>query len=125
MATTDTKEEEGARSFARFIESVGDGDLHHELSDDLHDLIQACEADAARRESSSEGTITIKLKLKVDHRGVAAIAHDVVTKMPKSKRTPAVMYVTPGGNLTRENPKQQSLPLRDVNKPREVRDAAQ
>jgi len=35
------------------------------------------------------------------------------------------MYVTPGGNLTRENPKQQSLPLRDVNQPRNVRDAAQ
>lgn len=119
------KKEEGARSFAHFIANVADGEFHEELSDELHDLVQECERDASRRESTSTGELTLKLKIKVDHRGVASIVHDLTVKHPKTKRSPATMWVTPGGNLTPENPKQQSLPLRDVNKPRNVRDAAQ
>lgn len=124
MAENQIPPEEGPRSFARFVEAVADGELASELSEELFELVRYLEGEATARQSTSSGLLTLKLKITVDDRGYARVTHDVATKRPKTRRTEALMYVTKGGNLVRENPRQQSLPLRDVSKRPEVRDLA-
>jgi hypothetical protein len=108
------KKEEGARSFARFLEEVCDGMVHTEVSAKLHELVQQLEKEAENR-GKSAGKITLTLSFKLDASGKADIAYDVTTKEPKPERGTGVAWLTPGSNFTFTNPRQQRLPLHDVN----------
>lgn len=115
---------EGPRSFARFTETVADGDLHAELSDELHELIEHLANHALTVSSPGKGEMSIKFKFSVDKSGVVDVAWDVQSKIPKPARSKGVMWLTKGNNLTAQNPRQQKLPLREVPvAPTEVREA--
>lgn len=108
------EKEEGARSFTRFIDQLAYGEVQGELSEDLHDLISTLQKDASMHQSKAKGALTLKLDIEVDDRGVATVKPLITVKKPKSRRSPATMWVTAGGNLTPQNPRQQELPLREV-----------
>lgn len=109
------EKEEGPRSFARFIEQVGDGVAHAELSEELHKLTSFLQDEAVNRSSKARGTLLIKLGFEVMPNGVATIRYDIDAKRPKAQRNEAVAWVTPkGGNLVFENPKQVKLFPREV-----------
>lgn len=121
-------ENEGPRSFARFIEALGEGDVHAELSQELFELGRKLLSQARARMANVKGTLVLKLKFDADPKGVVDIEHSVEVKVPKPRRAAATMWLTKGGNLSPENQRQQVLPgIREVTAPaaapRELEDA--
>lgn len=117
------KTDEGARSFARFVEGLGDGDMLADTSEALHKLSSALQDHALFVNDKAKGTMTIKIKASCDPRGVMGFDYDVEVKTPKRKRAPAQAWVTKGGNVQFENPRQPALPfVREVSIKREERD---
>ena len=115
-----TEKEEGPRAFARFLEQLGDGEAHAELSAELHRLMETLH-DQALATGPTKGALTLKLSFAVDPRGTVDVAYDVAVKEPKRARSKGVFWLTKGNNLTAHNPRQERLPLREVAAP-EVRD---
>lgn len=109
------KPEEGPRAFARFIEQLGDGDVHSELSEELYELGRQLLAQSRARMMDVKGTLTLKLKFKADPHGVVDIEHAIEAKVPKPKRARSTMWLTQGGNLAADNQRQPLLPgIREV-----------
>lgn len=109
------KKEEGARSFSRFIDQLGDGAAHSELSQEVHQLIQKLSHEAKARNTTVRGALTLSLKFASDSLGHVAIVYDVTTKEPKPQRVGDMFFVTKGGNLSKRDERQAELPLvRDV-----------
>lgn len=112
--------EEGPRSFAVVFQTIADGEAHTEASEEMQALLKLLQDEARNTNGSASGSMTIKLGLKVDAKGVATISYSVDVKKPTKKRPGATMWVTKGGNLSPDNPRQQKLPLRDVSSPNEA-----
>lgn len=107
--------EEGPRSFARFIERVGNGVAHSELSTELHELTSTLQDEAVNRSAKAKGSIVLKLDFEVMPNGICHIRHDITKKTPKPTRHEAVAWLTPkGANVVFKDPRQTELPLREV-----------
>lgn len=115
------KQDEGARSFAVLLQAIGEGTFHAECSEQLHELTRRLEAHAYDF-SKAKGTLTLALTVEIDREGVVTIDPDLKLKVPKPARKKGRFWVTPGGNLSPENPKQTTLPLREVPAARAPRD---
>jgi len=105
---------EGPRSFARFIENVGEGDFHQDASDGLFDLGNAIQNLALRTESKVKGKLILTVDMSCDARGVVGVTVDVQVKKPKVKKAAAQAWITKSGNVVFEHPRQTKLPLREV-----------
>lgn len=114
MGTNESPRHEGPRSFARFLEGLGDGDAVNELSEQLFELTGKLQDEALARGDKVAGMLTFKLAISADPRGNVGMVYDVEIKKPKPKRVPAIGWLTKGGNVTFEHPKQIKLPLREV-----------
>jgi hypothetical protein len=102
------------RPFADFLQELDDGAVHAEMSSSLRDLIEAVNT------TGKTGTLTLTIKAKPAGRnafGNLIVTHEVKVKEPDNDRPESVWFVTPDGNLSRDNPAQQRLPLREVRKP--------
>ena len=106
--------EEGPRSFARFLEQVADGQAQLDLSDELYRLCLRLREEALAQTSAVTGELDLKLTIRVEPTGIVAIAYGIKRKEPAPKRPGSIMWLTEGGNLTPQNPRQQTLPLVDV-----------
>jgi len=109
--------DEGSRSFAYIIQHVADGEAHREASAVLQELIKTISDRARLSNSDASGEMTVKFKLTVDPRGVADVVYDVSSKLPRVKKVASTMWVTRGGNLSVDSPRQTRLPLMDVSAP--------
>lgn len=109
---TDT-EPARTRPFADVLRDLSKGQLHDELSTLLQDLIGAVQ------DTGKAGklvlTLTVKPLPKTD--GMVAVADSVTVKSPELDRNETYYFVDDDLNLTREHPRQQALPLRDVSTP--------
>lgn len=105
-----------ARNFAQVLAAIEDGHFHGDLSDKLRDVVGDLENAAMQRGGKAAGTLTLTLKLSLEG-GIMEISGDISTKVPKPKRGRSIFYVTPENNLSRRDPKQPDLPLRDVSVP--------
>ena len=65
-------------------------------------------------ETGKTGKLQICLTLKRSAKGALLITPDVTTKVPEPKLEPTMLWATPEGSLTQDNPKQQKLDLRQV-----------
>lgn len=101
------------RNFSTFVASLEDGSLHSELTDALRDLVATLSDEARDRGGKPKGKISLSIELKLDSGVIEANTEFKVAK-PKSVRSKTIFWATPENNLTRSNPKQQELPLRDV-----------
>lgn len=110
------KVDEGARSFAVLLQNLGEGTFHAEASEVLHELCKKLQ-DHAVDFGKAKGTLTVTLAVEIDREGVVTVDPDVKTKAPKPARKRGRYWLTAGGNLSPENPKQQKLPLREVPAP--------
>lgn len=114
--TGDARDKEGPRSFAHIITQLGGGDVHRDLSDDLHELMRAVQDQVQHIEGSTKirGEMSIKIKLTADAYGVCGLDVDSSIKKPKRRRPTRQAFITAGGNLTTEHPRQTELPLQEV-----------
>lgn len=122
MTTKKTAEEaEGARAFNNAIMLLDNGRVHAELSEKLHGLVCKLRDEAINRDRAIAGELSLTLKIGVDEHGNVEVIPAIKVVEPKAKQARTVLFLTRGGNLSVENPRQQSLPLRDVSAP-ETRD---
>lgn len=122
MGRSDHKEkppEEGEqpRDFSHFFNSLDDGNAAAEASVALQDLVKETAAKAAARMKPLVGTMTVTLAVAIDETGVSRVTYEIKAKPPKHKTQPSTFWVSKGGNLTPNNPRQVELAIRDVSKP--------
>jgi hypothetical protein len=87
------------------------GTLSEDLTKALHELTQKC-ADTGR-----SGKLTLELQLKPGKGGQIEVFDDIRVKLPKEERGSTILFATPEGNLTREDPRQMQIEgLRTVDK---------
>lgn len=105
--------EEGPRAFSRFIEQLGDGQANSDLSRALFDLGAVLRTQALDS-GDCKGELQLTLKFKVDQFGQVITGYTIKTKEPEPARPATMFWLTRGGNFSVENPRQISLPLREV-----------
>lgn len=101
------------RTFSAFLGEVDEGRLQADLTNEMTDLVAAMSNHAAEFGGKPKGKIVITLDLKLDG-GVFEVAGEVKTTKPKTARARSIFWATPENHLSRMNPRQQQLPLRDV-----------
>lgn len=113
-----TPEMQGQRKpFAAFVQEQRNGGLHGELSDALVELVETVQ------ERQKAGTLVLTVKVTPNKDGVTVTVVDKVKlTVPDAERGAAIYFVDADGNLSRSNPNQTSLPLREVERPAEVKD---
>jgi hypothetical protein len=107
---------EGTRDFGAFLRMVNDGSFQHELSSALY-KVNGELAIIAGNEGSAKGQLTITVNLKHDESGTVTVEPVVKVKVPEPRRRKSTFWLTPGGNLSPNNPKQTKLEFRDVSAP--------
>jgi hypothetical protein len=100
------------KAFAVTLQDLRDGRVHAELSQQFGDLV------AKVRETGKGGEITLKIKVKPASRGAdvekVVVSDAISVTLPKPDRGEDFFYLTDGGDLSRNHPKQQSLELHEV-----------
>lgn len=97
------------RPFSAWLTEQRRGSLHSELSEALAELGRAC------LEHQGAGEVTLKIKAKPNKDGVSlTVTDDVKCKIPQPDRGAAIFFADDRGNLTRNDPRQQELGLREV-----------
>jgi hypothetical protein len=113
---------EGPRSAAVLLHEIGDGALLALLSNEIQTVVNACQDYALAEGAPGTGEITLKLAFKAEKNGTCAVRAEVKSKAPRAKLPPAAMWISKGGNLLVENPRQKNLEFRDVNQRADVRE---
>lgn len=108
------------RTFGTFLGDVEDGELHGELTRAIREIVAELHNVAQDQGGAQKATLALGLVFKLD-RGVIEVESTVKTALPKRRRGKSIFYATPDNLLTRRNPRQAELPLRDVNVPSETR----
>jgi len=111
---SDETNDEGPRSFARFIEQVADGEAQITASAELHELGKALKREASAQNAKVKGKLTLSLSFEADPMGAITVGYDVDMKAPKPKRGGSIFWTTKDGNLSAEHPRQARLPLHEV-----------
>lgn len=110
---TEQAQQEGARSFAHWLTRLGDGQAAADLSQAMFELGGELRRHALDR-GEAKGELTLHLKFKVDNIGQVITTYQVKVKEPEPVRPASMFWLTKGGNLSVENPRQTTLPLRQV-----------
>jgi hypothetical protein len=108
--------DEGDRSFGVFFSQIANGQCHDEATTELHELLKFLSFQANQKgpKGDAKGRLTIAIALTVTAGGHVGVKYDVTTKEPKPERSDDLFFLTPGKNLTRDNPVQQPLFPREV-----------
>ena len=97
--------------FQETIAQINNGAAVSELCHALEAVV------AAVRETGKSGSLTLTLKVAPASKNtthVLLIESQVKTKLPESERGMTIFYATDENQLVRNDPRQQSLPLRVV-----------
>lgn len=101
---------ETPKPFNLVLAQMEDGVLHDDLTDKLHELLGDISQHAADTNGDAKGVLSINLTFKLSE-GVIHVQAEVKTVAPKQTRARTMFWLTPGNNLSAENPKQRELPL--------------
>lgn len=111
MTAADPKPRE-PRPFNGFLAEQRRGLTHAELSERLSELVNAC------IEHGKVGALTLTLKVRPTG-DMVEITDSIRVKVPEGERSASLFFVTADG-VSRQNPNQPELPLRDALARREV-----
>ncbi|MEA5366057.1 hypothetical protein VA596_41475 [Amycolatopsis sp., V23-08] len=105
QSTQDTTSTEGeAPDFAATLLAIGSGRTHRDLSEQLREVIKACNA------TFKAGKVQLTLNFKPQKgTGAMFVTADVKVAKPKFDADPSIFYASEDGALHRNNPNQQSL----------------
>ena len=104
--------EDEVRSFLALLGGLEDGQFANECTNRTRELSLKLRKQAESL-GKAKGELTIKLKFSADPTTVQ-IDGEIVMKEPKPARQRSVLWLLSNGALSNKNPKQQSLPLREV-----------
>jgi len=83
------------------------GDFQADMSDAIAECVKAAD------EHGKDSALTVKLKFKAK-RGQVLIEDDIVSKPARPNNPPTIAFNDVHGNLTRHDPRQQSMDLKTV-----------
>lgn len=101
------------RTLAEVFNNLHGGAFAQECIDELKGLVQSVEA------TGKAGKLTITLAIKKSG-GAMQVDAAVTAKSPEAKPDPDLLWGTPEGFLTHQNPNQRSLDLQDASAPAKV-----
>lgn len=101
------------RSFLGVLGELEDGRFVHEVTEALQQLIGDMENAAANPTSKVPGKMTITLNLMREE-GYVEIRPVLAVVAPKPTRRKSVFFVTPENLLTRRDPRQVDMFIREV-----------
>ena len=126
MTTQKTKTEEieeGARNFSVVLAHMKDEDEEGEptgasaldlINETVHAMVSRLRDESIALDCERKGEVIVRVPIGV-FKSKATVGVDVDAKYPKApKRKPVGLFVTKGGNLSTEQPKQKKLPLHAV-----------
>lgn len=97
------------RPFAAWLQEQRNGGLHDELSDALGELVAVCV------QTGKKGSLTLRVSISPQKdEETVLVLDDVKLTAPKHDSRPSLYFPDADGNLLRNNPRQPSLPLREV-----------
>lgn len=94
------------RPFSDTLRELRNGEALLDLAEHMQELVNAV-ADSGKTGSL---TLTIEVKPFEKHSGALVLRDSIKTKLPKAEQRGTVLFSTPEGNLTRNNPRQDDLP---------------
>ncbi len=101
------------RPFLNFLSEISDGEFLDEIEKQLAILIDECRHSASTG-GSGKGSIALSISLRFD-RGAADVEGEWRTKLPKKRLARSVFFPTEdSASLTRRDPRQVEMTLRDV-----------
>lgn len=109
--------DEGARSFARMLEEISDGELHGDASSAVHRLLEQLHAQALTTGQTVGGRVTLNLDFAVDQKRNVEIGGAVKVTSPSAPKRKATLWLTPGCNVAFAPPERQRGPVREVRAP--------
>ena len=113
----DSAPEQGVtrKPFAAFVQEQRGGGLHGELSEALAEIVLAVS------EHRKKGTLQLQIIVEPNADGVTVTVTDKnKLTVPEGERGAAIYFADDDGNLTRRDPRQQELPLRDATRKAET-----
>lgn len=111
----DSKSEESLRkTFTAFLHEQRGGGLHGELTEKLIELVGA----VMDHEKAGTLTLTVKVKPAEGSDRTVFVTDEVKAKIPEADRGSSLFFVDSRDQLTRRNPRQPELPLREVPAPK-------
>lgn len=120
----EVQEEEGPRSFTRFLATLSDGELEAQASYAVHELCKRLQEQASAQHSKVKGVVKLAIRMVADINNTVGISYSIETTAPKVPTTPAIFWLTKGGNLSAQDTRQLELKPRSVGGgPREQREA--
>lgn len=102
-----------AKPFAAWLQEQRNGALHTELSEALAEVAAA----ALEHNKPGKVTLTISVKPAAVGQPTVFVADEVKTVIPQAEKPTSLFFADGRGNLTRRDPRQAELPLRDVSAP--------
>ncbi len=97
-----------ARQFADVLRELGGGSTYEDLTAKLAEVVEAV------TQTRKVGEISIKIRVKPNGDSGVIVTDEIKTKVPEPTHGDTVFFVTSGGSLVRQDPRQQDLPLRRV-----------
>lgn len=98
-----------ARPFMDFLRDHRNGLTHDQLSDKLQELV------AAVQQEGKKGELVIKIAIKPLGKGDGLeVGAEIVSKPPKETPGASIFFATPENNLVRQDPRQQTMELREI-----------
>lgn len=108
---SDESPEVGRRPFAAFLTEHRGGLLHGELSDALKEVVLAAV------ETGKKGSLQVQITIEPNADGATVTISDkIAVKLPEAERGAAIFFFDAEGNLSRRDPRQMELPLRDASR---------
>jgi hypothetical protein len=105
-------QEREPREFVAVLLDIGGGRLHARLSEQIAEITRAV------TETGKTGLLTLKIEVKPLPKaanGTLVVTGTSTAKTPESDEdSPTSVFFADGGNLTRNDPKQPTLPFREA-----------
>lgn len=105
------------KAFSKLLTEINEGTTHSAITADMAELLKTVQTTGRR------GQLVIKIKVQPSMRSPAGsvdkvnITVDRTLALPKPESQVDFFYLTEDGETTRNHPRQQDLPLRDVVNP--------
>lgn len=93
----------GPKPFNDTLVQLRYGELHSELTDAINEVVTKVAS------TQKGGKITLTLAFKSGKGGQIEIADELKVVLPKEEKGSTIMFATPEGNLTRQDPRQQTF----------------